>query len=49
MKQLIFEGLGIMYLLSVIVMLRTLERCLNGISNGFQRRVPQVELVCHFR
>ena len=29
-------------------MLRTLERCLNGISNGFQRRVPQVEQYATF-
>ena len=29
-------------------MLRTLERCLNGISNGFQRRIPQVEMYATF-
>ena len=29
-------------------MLRTLERCLNAISNGYQRRVPQVEQYATF-
>ena len=29
-------------------MLRTLERCLNGIANGFQHRVPQVEQYATF-
>lgn len=29
-------------------MLRTLERCLNSIANGFQRRVPQVEQYATF-
>ena len=29
-------------------MIRTLERCLNSIANGFQRRVPQVEQYATF-